>query len=123
LLAKLFGLFFFIIGVLLLARRRYFEAIAKGFAKQDLLLYFAGLLNLILGLLLVLNHNVWQDSWRIVISVVGWLVLLKGLFILFFSEIVAKLLKWICKYNNYFYFAGAIAILLGLYFLYQGFWI
>ena len=45
----------------------------------------------VLGLLLVLSHNVWTTDWRVIITLVGWLTLLKGIALMLWPDRVAKL--------------------------------
>ena len=57
----------------------------KGFAL------FSGYLALILGLVTVILHNVWVADWRIVITIFGWISLIKGIVRIGFPEIPQKL--------------------------------
>jgi hypothetical protein len=46
-----------------------------------------GLMSLILGITSVLLHNIWELNWHVVITVFGWLALLKGIIVLAWPEI------------------------------------
>lgn len=46
-----------------------------------------GLMSLILGITSVLLHNVWELNWHVVITIFGWLALLKGIIVLAWPEI------------------------------------
>ena len=46
-----------------------------------------GLMSLILGITSVLLHNVWELNWHVVITMFGWLALLKGIIVLAWPEI------------------------------------
>jgi hypothetical protein len=46
-----------------------------------------GLMSLILGITSVLLHNVWELDWHVVITIFGWLALLKGIIVLAWPEI------------------------------------
>ena len=50
----------------------------------------SGYLALIIGLATVILHNVWVADWRVVITVFGWLSLLKGIVRIGFPEITQK---------------------------------
>ena len=49
-----------------------------------------GLLSLILGLMSVALFNDWPVSWQAVVSLFGWLALLKGILVLAWPEISKK---------------------------------
>lgn len=46
--------------------------------------YLNGLIFFAAGLAIVRFHNLWQRSWRVMVTIAGWLLLLAGLFRLFF---------------------------------------
>lgn len=74
-----------------------------------------------LGIPLILIHNIWDGSWRVIITIIVWLVLLKGIARVFFPEravgkvrslventVIVKALIW-------------AMIIIGFYLLYIGF--
>ncbi|MBN3455798.1 hypothetical protein [Mycolicibacterium sp.] len=46
-----------------------------------------GYLSLFLGLISVLLHNVWTMDWHVLITIFGWLALLKGIIVIAWPEI------------------------------------
>ena len=56
------------------------------FAKIDTEegLFAWGLVSFVVGIAMVLSYNVWAWNWQIVITILGWAALVKGLFLLFF---------------------------------------
>ena len=90
-LAKFWGLILMIVCLIFLLRRKVlleelFRLVEdKGFAL------FSGYLALILGLVTVILHNVWVADWRIVITIFGWISLIKGIVRIGFPEIPQKL--------------------------------
>ena len=49
---------------------------------------------LVFGLTTVATHNVWVPAWRIVITIFGWLLAIKGAAFLIFPGIVKKFSGW-----------------------------
>ncbi len=43
---------------------------------------------MVYGLIVVFTHNIWKGGWVVVVSVTGWLILLKGLTFMFSPGIV-----------------------------------
>ena len=92
-LAQIIGPYCIIVGVGVLANRGYYEKMIDGFLKNEALLYFGGIIALLFGLLIVLTHNVWVVGWPAVITIFGWLGLIKGAWLLVFPGTVHKFMK------------------------------
>jgi hypothetical protein len=101
---------------------RYKESIAleHEMAKSPLLVHLSGFTFLVLGTLLVVSHPVWTLDWRLVITVMGWLLLLKGAGRIFFPGVVRRVLER--KRDDWLFVLGELAVLLaGGFLLYYGF--
>lgn len=83
-LGKFFGIYLIIMSIFILIRQHLLNEVVDSFLKNSGLMYFSGSLLVFFGLLLVLSHNVWQFNWRVIITLLGYLMLLKGLMRLFF---------------------------------------
>ena len=79
-LAKLMGPVLLVIGVGALLSTAGYRAMAEEFLRSRALIYLAGLLALVPGLAIVLVHNVWTLDWRVLITVLGWLAMIGGVF-------------------------------------------
>ncbi|KFM99511.1 hypothetical protein D0U04_19540 [Bacillus clarus] len=45
-----------------------------------------GFLSIFLGLSTVILHNIWEFNWRGFVTLIGWLSLLKGIYIIVYPE-------------------------------------
>lgn len=90
-LAELWGIIITIVSLTLLINLKQLE---KLFVKIEnkATIFFFGIITLIIGITIVLVHNVWALDWRVSITIFGWLTLLKGLDLLFFPERMKK--RW-----------------------------
>jgi hypothetical protein len=77
-LAKLMGPVFLAIGVALIVNRAAFGAMTQEFLDSYALIFLTGLITLPAGLAIVLTHNVWTADWRVLITILGWLLLIGG---------------------------------------------
>ena len=119
-LAKVIGLVSVISVLAVLARFSLYKKLEDDTAKGVSSVYLSGFVILLLGALLVTSHNIWSSDWRVVITIIGWLVLAKGILRLFFPEAVRSLVQR--KRDNRWFLLGEIVMLVvGLYLLYQGF--
>lgn len=84
------------------------------------LTYLAGFTAVIIGFLIVTYHNIWEKDWTILITILGWLALTKGVLIIAFPEFVRSYSKPVFAGRGLKIFPY-IAILIGLLFGYFGF--
>ncbi len=91
-LSKITALYLVIgsIGILINAKR--FAAWVKTL-KTDVYIYIGGAFSLVIGLLMVLSHNIWVADWPVVVTVMGWLALIKGIMIMWYPDAVIKMSK------------------------------
>lgn len=120
-LAKLWSLYFVITGLAMLFNRKYYLTAAAEMLEHKGLSFFTSLFTLISGILLVLFHNVWVASWPVIITVLAWLTLIKGVLRLFLPVYFEKCMR-AYEHNGFFYTVIAISILIGLWLGCYGFY-
>ena len=81
---------------------------------------FSGLVALGLGLLIVIGHNIWVQSWPVVITLVGWVLILQGMLRVFWPEVFAKIMKDVLAGSGYTILSW-VWLLAGAYLLWAGF--
>lgn len=86
--------------------------------RGTVLLY--GILTTIFGSILINVHNEWFWGWPIIITIIGWIVFVRGIMRLFFSEHIRNFTK---QYSNRAMYrtAGTVSFLVSLFLLYEGF--
>ena len=120
-LARVFGLYLVIVGIFYLFRRRFIEKVLPEFFEQNSTILITGIINLVLGLLVVVGHNVWIWHWVVVITLLGYLILLKGLVRLFVPDGGDKKLALILSRGSAPIFVGIISLIIGLFLIYEGY--
>jgi hypothetical protein len=78
LLARIIGPMFFIIGAGILINPEVYRRMIADFANSPLLIYIAGSIAILLGLIVVTFHNVWVWHWPALVTLIGWLTLVVG---------------------------------------------
>ena len=121
-LAKVIGLYLLITSVIVLKKPRLQEVIDELSRNKGMKVVW-GLFTLILGILMVVSHNIWTDGFRIVITLIAWIVLLKGALIIWLKDSTYK--EWVNKFNNESFLTavGVGYLILGVYLTYVGFFI
>ncbi len=121
-LAKVIGLFLSISTLAIILRYKEFTLIEKEAVKNPLLIYVSGFFTLISGILIVVSHNLWVLDWRLIITIIGWITLFKGIFRIFYPKAVIKLISQ--KHDNrLFLLAELLFFFVGLYLIYYGFFV
>jgi uncharacterized membrane protein YkgB len=119
-LAQLMGTFSLVMGLSMLAKQKMLISIFHELSDSRALSYILGTLEFLLGLLVIFNHNAWELSPRIVITLVGWVILIEGGSFLFVSkETLRKYLAFLDNSKIYYTIAAGYLIL-GSYLIYFG---
>ena len=119
-LAQLMGIFSLVMGFSMLAKQKMLISIFHELSDSRALSYILGTLEFLLGLLVILNHNVWELSPRIIITIIGWVILIEGGSFLFVSkETLRKYLVFLDNRKIYYVIAAGYLIL-GSYLVYFG---
>lgn len=120
-IARLLGPVFVLVGLALLTQATTYRAILQDFLRSPALHYLAGFLGLIAGLTLVLTHNVWAADWRLLITLIGWLALVRAVVTMFRPQWMVTLGNAVLEHRNVFPIAAAVDLLLGLVLSYFGY--
>lgn len=81
-LAQLWGVTIAVVSLALLMRPKLPEKLFAA-VKDEAVMVFLGVVTFVIGLAMVLVHNLWVPDWRLLITLLGWLTLIKGLDLLF----------------------------------------
>ena len=92
-IARIFGLCYLIIGVGFLFNRKAFQRIMEDFCKNAALGFYGGMLALVVGIVIILTHNVWVANWTVIITIIGWAGLIKGIWMIVFPDTVSRFMQ------------------------------
>jgi hypothetical protein len=90
-LARMTGPVLLAIGIALLINQRSVREMAGEFLGSKALIFMSGVLSLLAGLAIVLTHNVWDASWPVVITLLGWALAIGGAFRIIFPDSVKSM--------------------------------
>jgi hypothetical protein len=120
-IAKLLGPILVLFGIALLFKAQLYRAILQEFLRSPAWLYLAGFLGLVAGLALVLTHNLWVLDWRLIITLIGWVIVVRAVVSIFLPEKMVALGNAILQRPGIFTGAAAINLLIGLVLSYFGY--
>lgn len=107
-LARFFGIYLVIVSLALLVNRKNIDLIYSLYKTKEAILA-TGAIDVALGTALVITQHVWEWNWQGAITVVGWLLLIRGAARLAFP---ASILKTLTRMQSITKNSPAITILL-----------
>ena len=115
-LGRLIGLFALILAVAMLADKPSSVALYRAIAQDRTMLFVLGLIGTAAGLAIVLAHQVWSGgALPVLVTVFGWVMLIRGVAILFLTPAATvRLLDWL-RLDDWFYVYLSLPLVLGLY--------
>lgn len=121
-LSRLIGIFSILVALSLVTHRQATVETLTALVRNPPLLLMFGMVWLIAGLAMVLGHNVWSGGLLpVVVTIVGWLFLIRGLLLLFLPPEAAVGLFSGLHFDQLFYLYVGITLIFGVYLTYGGF--
>ncbi len=114
--ARLWGSFFIIFGLLFFITRQLGKTIEM--TKDKAFVISTGYITLIMGLVTVILHNVWVADWKVVITLLGWSTLIKGIMKVGFPEVIHKQAQ---RFKKKQIVSTIILIILGIWLIWMSF--
>lgn len=90
-LAKFWGGFGLIMAIMLFAKPKLLDDLFKEFDHQSGTTMVAAFLTITIGLASLALYAKWSFDWRVLITIFGWLTLLKGVRILMWPDILKNI--------------------------------
>jgi hypothetical protein len=78
-IARLAGPLLVVVGVGMLANLGVYQAMISEFLHSTALVYLSGVLTLVGGLAIVNVHNSWRAEWPVIVTILGWLMVIGGI--------------------------------------------
>jgi putative exporter of polyketide antibiotics len=122
-LSRLIGLYCILMALSMMNRKEVTVETVTVLLQNPSMTLILGVITLAAGLAMVLAHNIWSGGALIVVvTLVGWMALIKSLFFLFLPhEMETRLFLQQLHYQQFFYLYSAISLVLGVYLTYGGF--
>jgi hypothetical protein len=121
-ISKLIGLYALVFGICMFANKQTTISAVEAIARDPGIVLLCGIFALSVGLAILLVHNVWSGgSLSIIVTVLGWLSLLKGLVLLFLSQAALAAYVQAIYYEKWYYAYAVVTLAIGVYLTYGGF--
>jgi hypothetical protein len=115
-LAKVLGTYLIVSGVFLVFRGKTVPHLLKDFFGHPALTYLAGAVLIFFSAFSLVQSNVWDGTWRTLVTILMWAVLIKGVAYILAPEALHRMVtkKLLDSVNLY----GIIAIVAGMFLFY-----
>jgi hypothetical protein len=122
-LSKLIGLYCIVGGLAMLTNKQGWLDTVAELLRNGPTLLIVGVITVAAGLAMIVGHNVWSGGvLPVVITIIGWLTLIKGLLFMYLTPTIAGgLFLGKLSYGKHFYEYVVASLILGLYLTVAGF--
>lgn len=110
-IARIFGPLFFIGGIWMLLKKDEMQKMIESVRGNQVLFYLAGMLNLFFGFFILSTYSTWSFSLALLVTLIGWVFVIRGLLILFVPD---KVMQWADMLANRREIFGYIPLVLGI---------
>ena len=95
--------------------------IMAALVDQRPLIFILAMLRILIGLAIVVAHNRWSGTLTVVVTVIAWITLLRGVALLLLPHQAERKVLEFFKQSEVYYGTAAIGVVLGLWLAYAGF--
>jgi len=113
-LSVFIGLYLLSVGVGFVLERNKVQTMMQQFSDNMALGFISGVVALIIGATIISLHQDFSNSHAIVVSVIGWTTLIKGVVILAFRELFMRVINCALGSSKIVCIIGIAAILAGV---------
>ncbi|MCE5280897.1 MAG: hypothetical protein LLG93_02250 [Deltaproteobacteria bacterium] len=118
--ARVIGPFLVLVPGTLVVRAPDIRAILLAFFQNEALVWGVGTMLLIGGLLIIAYHQYWSSPAAVMISLLGWLLALRGLMLLAAPQLIARGANASLDYLPAVRIGFSLFVLIGLWLTYAG---
>jgi hypothetical protein len=121
-LGRLIGLYCVFVAVAMISHKQASVTTMTALIHDAPVLFIVSLMATLAGLAIILAHNIWSGgALAIVVTLVGWISLIKGLVFLLLSPETSVAYFEALRYGQLFYLYMSITLVLGIYLTYSSF--
>ena len=117
-IAKILGIYFIAVSITLFYKPQRIKRIYGEIKESESLVFISGMIAIFLGAWIVSVHNVWELAWPVIITVLGWISLIKGFALIAFPGFLSFFGFVKDRSESFFRFLGVFWAVIGLLLLY-----
>jgi hypothetical protein len=122
LIARLLGPVLATVGIGMLTNQAVYREMTEQFLASFPFIYITGLLALVSGLAILNAHSAWTRDWRSVITALGWVLCLIGVYRIIGPQFVNFVGTAVIKqHSGFFWGTGGVLLSLGGFLTFKGY--
>jgi len=110
---KILSIYLMVSGLFLIFKGKSVPVLLKDFFGHPAIVYLTGIILIFLSTMFLIGHNTWGASWKTIITIFAWLVLIKGVAYIFFPKALNDMMMK--KFKGMFRLYGFVAVIIGVY--------
>jgi hypothetical protein len=118
--ARVLGPYFAIVAIVVAVRAPDMRTLLTQFTADPVWPWVIGALVLLSGMAIVAFHQFWRGAAAIIVSVMGWLLVARGIFLMAFPDTFASVANRVIDATGVWRSAYVVFALVGLYLTYVG---
>jgi hypothetical protein len=120
-IAGLIGPTLVALAAAMLLNFRSFPALAEQISRDAGLIFLSGILLFVAGLAIVRAHNIWAGGWPVLVTVLGWLGVLGGLFRVLFPTQFTAMAAAVGQSSGWLIAWAVVFLVLGAFLTFKGY--
>jgi uncharacterized membrane protein HdeD (DUF308 family) len=116
-IAQALGIFLIVGGIAMVVNTKETATAIEESVQNKGVLWTWGFLSLLIGAVIVVLNNVWTTGLPLFVTILGWLALIKGVFIVIFPGVAASFYRKLNK-SSILALCGIVVFVIGLVLLY-----
>jgi len=121
---QIFGLAYLTLGLGLSVNPKFYKGLIDNYKDNPAMTMLSGILAMVVGFIIVSNHNIWSSNLSTtIVTTLGWVSLVKGMLIIIFPESMIDMSKKVAPISENTKTWSMIIFLLGLIIAYLGFFV
>lgn len=122
LIARIIAVAYLSFGFGLLFSNSYYKREIIKLYDDSSYIILVGFFAIIVGFLIIENHNIWENNWTVLVTIFGWLILIEGIIMLVFPKFIL-LFKPLMRSKYVNTIILPVVFIVGLLFAYFGFYL
>ncbi len=110
---KILAVYLVVSGLFLLFKGKSIPHLLKDFFDHPATVYLTGIILVFLSTMYLIQYNIWDGSWKTLVTIFAWIVMLKGLVYIFAPKTLSE--GVIRKSRQFFGVYGIVAVVVGVY--------
>ena len=116
-IAQILGIFFVVFGISMVFNSKGIKAAIEASLENKGILFVWGIVAVLTSAFIIALNNIWTSGMPLLVTILGWLALIKGVFILLFPNAAVSLYRKFNK-SGLLVFVGVVVLIIGLVLLY-----